>query len=203
MRPAVTVFNSVADIYTEKFFDVSLYKNSLDLLLANLSSGDRLCDLACGPGNISYYFNQAIPDLFITGIDLSENMLKVASEKMPNANFILNDIASFRDVLHEKQHLFVCGFGIPYLSTEELDTMLSEMAIQLVESGMVYLSFMCGEDQTEKVYASHDTSKFIHTNFHSELTVKDLAQKKGFELIHTNRLEAPSKDVEMIFRLSH
>lgn len=43
--------------------------------------GERLLDLCTGTGNVAIEFAQACPDLQIVGLDLSEEMLKIAREK--------------------------------------------------------------------------------------------------------------------------
>lgn len=43
--------------------------------------GERLLDLCTGTGDVAIEFAQACPDLRIVGLDLSEEMLKVAHEK--------------------------------------------------------------------------------------------------------------------------
>ena len=52
----------------------------------------KIVDLGCGPGNsaaiLALYFRGAE----ILGVDTSENMLKAARERLPEANFILEDL---------------------------------------------------------------------------------------------------------------
>jgi SAM-dependent methyltransferase len=52
-------------------------------LLLGLSEGDTVLDLACGPGNFSRSFAQAVgPDGLVVGVDASETMLTRGGEEL-------------------------------------------------------------------------------------------------------------------------
>ncbi len=53
-------------------------------------------DLGCGPGNSTELLAAAYPDAPIVGLDLSQDMLDVARDVAPGAQFIEADIASWR-----------------------------------------------------------------------------------------------------------
>lgn len=205
MNHSARLFDEAADFYTEKYFDVSLYSKTLDLLISKLNVSAKICDLACGPANVSYYLKQSLIDLKVSGVDLSPRMIEIASKKIIDGNFYKGDIVNFQHSIPSKQSfdLILCGFGLPYLSKEETSSMLLNIKNNLQKQGLLYLSFMKGEDQIEKTFSSQDQNKFLFTNFHHPDTILNLAKEKGFELIHMNQHEAPSKDVEMIFILSH
>lgn len=68
----------------------------IDLLKAAISRhrhGDaNLLELGCGTGSILAAFQDSY---ILTGIDLSDNMLKIAQQKLPRARLIRNTIAGF------------------------------------------------------------------------------------------------------------
>lgn len=205
MKPAVKIFDTVATLYTEKYFDVSEYAVSLEFLSTQLNEGNHICDLACGPSNISYHLKKKFEQLHVTGVDLAENMIKIAREKIPEGHFVVGDIISFVDHIPPKSYFnaIICGFGIPYLNLEEIKKLLQNCTGRLEQNGVLYMSFMQGTDHIEKVISNHNPEHFIFTHFHDPNTIGMAAKEKGFELIHIDQHEAPSKDVEMIFRLSH
>ena len=53
------------------------------------SSGVELLDVACGTGSHALILKN---NFNITGVDINENMLKIAREKVPEANFIHGDM---------------------------------------------------------------------------------------------------------------
>lgn len=85
------------------------------------NGGKRVLDLACGTGEISYRLAQL--GYHVTGVDLSEDMLAIAQEKMEaygqnHALFVKQDMRS----LHGFQpfdYIFICVDAINYLLTKE------------------------------------------------------------------------------------
>jgi trans-aconitate 2-methyltransferase len=67
-------------------------------LLAKASDTEpvSVVDLGCGPGNSTQLLREAFPEARIVGVDLSENMLKVARERAAGVAFIREDIESWR-----------------------------------------------------------------------------------------------------------
>src|SRR5690348_13660474 len=88
---AVSVFNEMAEVYQLKYMNVDSYQESLDYLLSNLSPTDSILDLACGPGNILNYLFKKNSNLTLKGVDLSDEMIKLAIQNVPNAKFEVSD----------------------------------------------------------------------------------------------------------------
>ena len=55
-------------------------------------------DLGCGPGNGTELLATAFPSATIVGLDLSDNMLAVARTRVAIAQFVKQDIESWRPV---------------------------------------------------------------------------------------------------------
>lgn len=85
------------------------------------NGGKRVLDLACGTGEISYRLAQL--DYQVTGVDLSEDMLVVAKEKMDkfgylNTPFFKQDMREL-DGFPPYDHIFICCDSLNYLLLEE------------------------------------------------------------------------------------
>src|SRR6266702_980058 len=70
----------------------SLFPRELDLLPVR-----RLLDVACGPGGWARDVARQFPDVEVTGIDISEQMIRYARayaqvEHLENAHFLIEDI---------------------------------------------------------------------------------------------------------------
>ncbi|CAN5292314.1 trans-aconitate 2-methyltransferase [soil metagenome] len=54
-------------------------------------------DIGCGPGNSTQVLQARYPEAAISGIDSSEDMIAAARKRLPDGDFALADIATWRD----------------------------------------------------------------------------------------------------------
>lgn len=98
-------------------------------------SGKTVLDLACGTGTLSKLLNEV--GYYIIGIDLSDDMLCIASSKsVDNASFIKGDISSF--ALPQKVDYCVCSLdSINHLkSIEQVGECFNCVYNSLVDGGI-------------------------------------------------------------------
>jgi len=88
----ISSYNNNAKSFENRFMDLKLYKDTFNTLVKIIDSSESILDLGCGPGNVSKYLLNKNNKYKITGIDLSENMVSLAKENVPNAVFIQQDI---------------------------------------------------------------------------------------------------------------
>lgn len=64
-----------------------------DFFINNISPGERILDIGCGNGFLSYDIVTNVENVVLTGIDLSKDNIDFAKEKFkhPNLNFIVGD----------------------------------------------------------------------------------------------------------------
>jgi trans-aconitate 2-methyltransferase len=68
-----------------------------DLLAqVRLASPSLVCDLGCGPGNSTELLVQAFPGAKVAGIDSSPAMIAKARTMVPQADFVLADLANWQ-----------------------------------------------------------------------------------------------------------
>jgi len=100
---------SSGEINLIKFISNYLYLNNI-----NLSRNDLIVDLGCGPGNISEKLSEKWPDVYVLGIDGSQEMIREAKSrifknktinKYKNLNYLCADIRkiSSDDILHKRK----------------------------------------------------------------------------------------------------
>lgn len=106
-----------------------------------ISPGDRVLDVACGPGNFSRDFAPAAGDGLVVGIDASETMLKVAvrDTECDNVAYIRGDACElpFRAGFDA-----VCCYAALYLIEEPMRA-LEEMIRVLAPGGRMALMSSC------------------------------------------------------------
>ncbi|MGL4598895.1 MAG: class I SAM-dependent methyltransferase [Bacteroidia bacterium] len=190
---AAAIFDKLADLYAQKFMDVSLYHDSFNLFCAWVKQTDAsVLELACGPGNITNYLLQQRPDFKILGIDLAPKMIALAQENNPSAQFQVMDCRTI-DQLSQTFDAVMCGFCLPYLSKEEAIKLIADSALRLNAAGVIYISTM--EDAYSKSgWKKGSTGDDIYMHFHEAAYLKDALNENGFVDIETTRIVSTASD---------
>ncbi len=190
-KAAVDIFDKYAQAYTDKFMDVSMYHESLDVFCGLLQENATILELACGPGNITKYLLSKRPDLQLLGTDLSPNMLELAKVNNPTATFQLLDC---RDILSlgKRYDGIVCGFCLPYLSKKEAIQLIGDAAKVLNDDGALYISTM-ENDYSKSGYETNSKGDSMYMYYHEEGYLTAALKEHGFTVVDINRKQY-SKD---------
>ena len=114
-KQAVNLFNDYANAYANRFMDVSLYHNVLNLFCQAVTKQHAtVLELACGPGNMTKYILEQRPNFKVLATDLAPKMLDLAKANNPTAEVKSLDCKSIGR-LSETYDAVLCGFGLPYL----------------------------------------------------------------------------------------
>lgn len=197
LKPA-DAFDKSAKIYQDKFMDVSLYADELNLFCDNITAGNAsILDIACGPGNITKYLLERKPDYNILGIDLSAKMLDLAQANNPTAKFQLMDCREI-DKIDQKFDGILCGFCLPYLTREESVELIADVRGLLKPGGMFYLSTMEENDESKSRYQISSTGDQVYVYYHKGEYLTKAFRENNFDIINLKRFNAPDKDGVMI-----
>ena len=136
----------------------------------NLPEDAKILDLACGKGRHSIYLNQLGYD--VTGADLSENSIKIASENSNDKlHFVVHDM---REPFQEKYdaifNLFT-SFGYFEKDSDNLVT-LKAICESLTEYGFGVIDFM-NVQHVIKNLVPEETKSVDGIEFHIKRYVKD------------------------------
>ena len=186
-------WNSVADLYQEKFMGLDLYNDTYDRF-CNLveKPGATIFEIGCGPGNITKYLLAKRPDFKIEAIDVAPNMITLAKENNPAATFRVMDCRVLDSALTDKQQQFplfdavMCGFCMPYLSKADCSKLLKDSAALLNNKCIIYFSAIEGnyEDSGfEKGSSGH--SSYVY--YYSEQELLEMLKETGFEAVEIIR----------------
>lgn len=140
-EPVKDVFNKNAELYQEKYMDVSLYAETFDLFCGYLPNGSSVLELACGPGNVTRHLLDRRPDLNILATDIAENMIALAKKNCPEAAFKLFDCRNIGE-LYERFNGIMAGFVFPYLPKEDCVQVIIDAVKVLNPGGVMYISTM-------------------------------------------------------------
>lgn len=190
------LFNRWAERYQDRFMNVNLYADSFDLFCEQLHPGAKILEIACGPGNITKYLLEKHPGFQILGIDLAEEMLRLARLNCPQAEFRMMD---GRDMLQLDQKFdgIMCGFCLPYLSKDESLKLIADSAVLLNPGGVLYISTMEDLYTNSGYQTSSDGKDQVYMYFHEETYLTEAMEKNGFRIIDTHRKCYVSNDKEV------
>lgn len=85
-------YNQIADIYTDRYFDISSDTDLVDRFLKQLSPQAKILDIGCGPGNFTQYL--VSKGFEVEGIDIAEEMLRIARSHLPQIQFTQGDLSA-------------------------------------------------------------------------------------------------------------
>ncbi len=106
VRKTIKIYNEIAEIYDRLQYSTDVSEEIVESFLRAFQ-GQGLLDVGCGPGNDTKVFVDN--DLVVTGIDLSERLLKLAVKNVPKSSFLLMDMR--RPALRDNSFygLWVCS----------------------------------------------------------------------------------------------
>jgi SAM-dependent methyltransferase len=117
-------------------------EHRIALEMLDISPGDRVLDVGCGPGNFSRDFARAVGEGLVVGIDASETMLAAAVKRGGGANlaYVRGDACElpFGDAAFDA----VCCFAALYLIEEPMRA-IDEIVRVLAPGGRVALLASC------------------------------------------------------------
>jgi 2-polyprenyl-3-methyl-5-hydroxy-6-metoxy-1,4-benzoquinol methylase len=183
-------WNKIASIYQAKFMDLDLYDDTYDWFCREIEKANAsVLEIGCGPGNITRYLFKKKPELKITAIDVAPNMIKLAKENNPAADFKVMDCREI-DRLTEKYDAIMCGFCMPYLSREDCAKLIKDCSVLLNRNGIIYFSTIEG-DYKESGYEAGSSGDKSYVYYHSESHLLSILKENEFELLVLERKRYP------------
>lgn len=196
---AKEIFDRYAQVYEERFMDVSAYAASLLQLCSQLPENAQVLELGCGPGNVTRFLLEQRPDLQILASDVSPNMLELAKKNAPAAEIIELDCRKIVS-LDRKFDAVVAAFCLPYLSLEETQHFIKDCSTLLQKKGILYLSTMEGEvDRCGVKLPSSGEGPGTYMTFYTEQFLRDTLNEAGFTLSYCERAQQSSEsDIDLL-----
>ncbi|MCB9222579.1 MAG: class I SAM-dependent methyltransferase [Crocinitomicaceae bacterium] len=186
-------WNKIAKVYEDKFMDLTFYNDSYNAFL-DLIKGTppSVLEIGCGPGNITKYLLAKKPDLSITGTDIAENMIELASKNNPSAEFKVLDAREIRS-LDQKYDAIVCGFCIPYLSKNDCHQLIEDCTEILNKDGILYLSFVVG-DYEKSSFITGSSGDRTYFYYHSKAEMEKTLLSYSFEIVNHFEIDYEKAD---------
>ncbi len=118
------------------------------------SGGNELLDVGCGTGR---HIALLLDDFKCTGLDLSDEMLRIARRNVKGAKFVKGNMFGFE--LHKKFDVILCLFSaIAYAKTDEkLKGTLSSFSSHLRDGGIVIIQPWLTKSKWKKGHIAMET----------------------------------------------
>ncbi len=138
------LFNKVANNYDKMNFLMSfgLQYRIKKIAVKNVlkKSGKKslkILDLCCGTGDISLFFKQFDKNADITGVDFSEEMLKIAKSRSSDINFLQGDVTNLSELNLAKESFDICFISFGLRNLPDIDSFLNEISLYLKTGGVI------------------------------------------------------------------
>ena len=197
-----TSYDAVASEYTLKFQDEMDYKpfdrGCLDRLIREVNGLGPICDLGCGPGQISRYLHSQGADTL--GVDLSPQMVLEASGCNPSITYHQGDLLALPDP-DESWGGIAAFYSIIHIPRKNVVDALREMRRVLKIGGVLLITFHIGDEirHLDEWWEKKVNLDFI---FYQPREMETWLKMAGFELTET-LVRDPNPKVEVATRRAY
>jgi len=135
-KETILFYDLTAQKNADEWYENYMLMPSIEEFVALLPENPRVLDLGCGGGYESMRLMQAGVQE-VVGVDISEESIRIAKERCPQARFELMD---FRQLDNQKLGTFDGIFGcasLIHISQEELPSLFQRMRGVLKENGFL------------------------------------------------------------------
>lgn len=139
---AVATYEKIARDYAQQYFGDLVDLPYINEFLALLPSGAKILDVGSGPGQFSQHM--LAKGFQVTGIDFSEEMLKIAREKVPSGSFEHMDMRQLTFPNDCFDGLFA-AYSLIHIPSEEIEATLRGFNRVLKKNGYLELAVQQGE----------------------------------------------------------
>lgn len=183
-------YNLTADRYHSLFRDELEEKEYdrmlLDFFAGRLNSGSLICDAGCGPsGHIGRYL--ADKGMVITGIDISDRCIELASALNPDMHFAREDFARM-SLESDSFDGVVSYYSIIHTPKNILHKVLREFYRVLKPGGLLLIAVKAGYEESLKTDLLGIETAILLSLF-NETEIKDHLIKNGFDIFFSEKRE--------------
>jgi ubiquinone/menaquinone biosynthesis C-methylase UbiE len=194
LEETIQTYESYAKEYEEKWGNYTGLENLADKFISYLK-GYKLLDIGCGPGRDSKYLSDK--GFEVVGVDLTNNFLKIAINKVPSANFYKMDMRKL-GFKNESFDGVWCNGAFLHIPKKQNKSTLKEFCRVLKNKGIMYLSVKkgIGEKIVTKDYWN-GRKLFIYYSINE---ISNLLENNGFEIINTTIRKQKEEWINIISR---
>ena len=185
-------WNSIAELYREYFMELPVYNDSYTQFCDRLNEDATILELGCGPGNITRFLRNYSKEFNITAIDISPNMIALAKKHVQDVAFLELDCRQLGK-LKNKYDAIMCGFTIPYLSKEDVSSLIKDCNSVLHNNGLIYISFVPG-DYNNSGFVTGSNGKKMYFYYYNYEFLHSLLTSKNFLYMYEDNINYKRND---------
>jgi len=198
-QTSIDRFNEFAKEYEEKVAKIEPYLSHLEKYIELTSMPvSNILELACGCGRITLFLRNNFPEACIDAVDLAPNMIELARNNVPDANYSLMDVRDI-DNLNANYDLIMCSFCLPFLSSRDTDVLVENCANLMNSGGLLYISTMEGNCKMagfESTSFSGDAKVFF--NYHEKNVLETYLERNNFHIEYSARQDYKGINTDLI-----
>jgi len=161
-------------------------KESVNVLPSRDARDARVLDLGCGPGQESMRLsNQCVR---VTGIDYSEESIKIAKEKNSTIDFRLMNYADIDESLGLFDGIFSCS-SIIHLNETDLKTLLKNISRNLRKDGIFLVIYRVGQGMITQIHTINGDTVERTIEQYSKENLIDMFREEGYAFVQDGYLD--------------
>ena len=189
-KETIRTWDSLSELYAEKFRDVELYNHTYEKLVSYVrNSSANILEIGCGPGVVSGHLLRLKPGLQILATDVSQSMVNLAQKMYPALNTQVLDIREIGG-LNQSFSAIVAAFVVPYITPIDFETFVCNSYLKLEGNGVLYVSFVPG-DLRKSGFLTGSTGLRTYFHYYPESYVLEVLINSGFDVLETFHLQYP------------
>jgi len=183
-------YNRAADKYHSLFHDELRYKDYdrrlLDFFLERLNAGAKVCDAGCGPsGHIGRYL--ANNGMVVTGIDISDRCIELASKFNPDMHFRCEDMAGM-SFDKDTFDAIVSYYSIIHTPRNEVHGLFREFFRVLKSEGYLLVAVKAGSNESLQNELIGIETEILLSLF-DENEIREYLINNGFDIFFIEKRE--------------
>ncbi len=181
MNDTFNTYNKIAQKYDDEYGNDLSDTPYIDIFLNN-TSGNNILDIGCGTGTLSEYI--ANKGFIVDAIDFSEEMLKIARNKIKNVNFFQMDMRNIET--NKKYNGIMLAYSLFHITKQEVIKAIANYYNLLEDNGTMLIILQEGEgEQYVEENLEKGLKKFV--NYYSFEEIENILNDNHFEIIEKMR----------------
>ena len=180
VKKTIAVYDAIADDYAKKLDDYAP-RPEQEKFVSLLPKHIKVLDAGCGPGRDCDYFVKQ--GLQVVGVDLSEKLLVLAKERVPQAKFIKQDLRKLRFSDQSFDGIWACA-SLHHLKRDEVPLVLQKFFQLLTSHGILFILVKEGKGEVD-IVESLSSGLPRHFVYYTLEELNTLLKEAGFSIIET------------------